>query len=185
MSAQESTIELMPQEDWEKTSFGKILKWALTVGRYIVSFTELIVIICFISRFSLDKNLSDLHDDVKQKAAIVKAASGFENDFRFVQTRLENINKIENGQAGIGNIISRLSQILPVNIYLTSIKVDRNKFSVSASATNESDMAFFVSKLKESGQFKNITLSSINFSISEQTRRSEINFVLGGEMINK
>ena len=54
-------IELLPKEEWEKTSFGKFIKWTLNVGRYIVIATELIVILAFVSRFKLDRDLTDLY----------------------------------------------------------------------------------------------------------------------------
>ena len=66
-----TTIEFIPQEDWEKTSFGKFLKWLLNVGRWIVIVTELIVIIAFVSRFKLDRDLTNLNEKVKQKQAII------------------------------------------------------------------------------------------------------------------
>ena len=78
MAAQNKDIELLPKEEWEKTSLGKFIKWVLTVGRYIVIFTELIVISAFISRFKLDRDLSKIYEDIEKKQSLVVASSDFE-----------------------------------------------------------------------------------------------------------
>ncbi len=88
MAARKSTIELLPQENWEKGTFGRLLKWALTVGRYIVIITELIVILAFLSRFKFDRDLTDLNEKVKQQQAIVQSSAQFEQKFRFLQKQL-------------------------------------------------------------------------------------------------
>jgi len=77
MPAQKSQIELLPREEWEETSFGKFLKWLLTVGRYIVIFTELVVILAFLSRFKLDRDLTDLYKQIENKQAIIQNSTDF------------------------------------------------------------------------------------------------------------
>ena len=59
------SINLMPGRE---TSFGeKFLNWSLTFGRYIIIGTEIIVLVAFFSRFKLDRDFIDLHDQVKEK----------------------------------------------------------------------------------------------------------------------
>jgi hypothetical protein len=53
-------VNLLPQDPFFETVFGRFLKWALSIGRYIVIFTELIVILSFASRFTLDRMVTDL-----------------------------------------------------------------------------------------------------------------------------
>jgi hypothetical protein len=60
-------INLLPKEEFEKKPLGKFLVWALSIGRYIVIFTELIVILAFLSRFKLDRDLADLNQSVREK----------------------------------------------------------------------------------------------------------------------
>ena len=84
MAAPKSEIELLPQEGWEKGTLGKLLKWALTAGRYIVIVTELAVIMAFLSRFKFDRELTDLHEEIKQKQAVIQSAQSFETEFRFL-----------------------------------------------------------------------------------------------------
>ncbi|MBI3385346.1 hypothetical protein HY030_04095, partial [Candidatus Gottesmanbacteria bacterium] len=102
-------INLMPTEDLERTPAGRFLKWALTVGRYIVIFTELIVLIAFLSRFWLDRTLSDLHESIKQKQAIVKSAKDLEDQARSVQNRLHEVSTILAGNVNAEDILKLLA----------------------------------------------------------------------------
>jgi hypothetical protein len=65
-------INLLPREEFEKKPIGKFLTWALSIGRYIIIFTELIVILAFLSRFKLDRDLSDLNQSIREKQAVIR-----------------------------------------------------------------------------------------------------------------
>ena len=73
MPAKQPTINLIGEEEMAHTPVGRIVAWAVTYGRYIMIGTEIIVLLAFISRFSLDRKLTDLNDEVSQKQAIIDA----------------------------------------------------------------------------------------------------------------
>src|SRR3990167_1463025 len=104
MSAQ--TINLLSQKDFDRTLVGKLLRWALTYGRYIIISTEIIVLFAFILRFSLDRQITDLNEEIEQKAAIVAANKGFESSFRNLQSRTQQINTLFTGQNQISTLIT-------------------------------------------------------------------------------
>ena len=60
-------INLLGSQDLEHTPWGRIVAWATTYGRYIMITTEIIVLLAFISRFSLDRKNTDLTEEVTQK----------------------------------------------------------------------------------------------------------------------
>lgn len=162
-----TTIEFIPQEDWEKTSFGKFLKWLLNIGRWIVIVTELIVIIAFLSRFKLDRDLTNLNETIKQKQAIIIASASFEKEFRFLQKKLTVIEGLEKLQIKSDQVLSIFSQITPAGIQLSNFMIDdERKISLKASADSESTFAFFLKKLKAEPKLKNLTIDKI--SISEE-----------------
>ena len=67
------TINLVPKDPFFATIPGRVLKWALSAGRYIVIFTELVVIISFATRFTLDRQVTDLNDTITSKEAIINS----------------------------------------------------------------------------------------------------------------
>ncbi len=162
-----TTIEFIPQEDWEKTNFGKFLKWLLNVGRWIVIITELIVIIAFLSRFKLDRDLTNLNEKVKQKQAIINSSTAFEKDFRFLQKKLSTIEGLGKSQIESDKILAIFSQITPAGIQLSNFVInDQKKIGLTASADSETTFAFFLKNLKAEPQLKNLALDKI--SINEE-----------------
>lgn len=154
-------IELLPREEWEKTPLGKFLKWTLSVGRYIVIATELIVILAFLSRFKLDRDLTDLYEEVKQKQNIIESNSGFEENFRFLQKRLAAIDSLEKNQTISSKVIEKLAAIIPTDIILDKIAVSGNEVSLSVTALSDQGLASFINNLKASPNFDKLTIPNL------------------------
>ncbi|TSC54422.1 MAG: Uncharacterized protein LiPW31_121 [Microgenomates group bacterium LiPW_31] len=167
MTAQKTTVEFIPQEEWEKTSFGKFLKWVLTVGRYIVIITELIVILAFLSRFKLDRDLTDFNEKVKQQQAIINASAQFEKEFRFLQKRLSTIEGLRKTQLETDQILTELGDITPVDVYLDNFAVAEKQISLSAKALSEAGLATFLNNLKASPKFTKLTISNVSSGMEE------------------
>lgn len=163
MAAQKKRdIDLLPREEWEKTPFGKFLKWTLTVGRYIVIVTELIVILAFLSRFKLDRDLTDLHEEIKEKQAIVESVSDFEDEFRFLQKRLATIERLEKKQVVTGEVVEELSRLLPPDVALADLTITDKKINLTATALSEQGLALFLNNLKASPKFANLALTNLS-----------------------
>jgi len=73
MPAKQISINLIGEEEMEHTPVGRIVTWAITYGRYIMIGTEIVVLLAFISRFSLDRKLTDLKDEISQKQELIEA----------------------------------------------------------------------------------------------------------------
>jgi hypothetical protein len=161
-----TTIEFVPQEEWEKTSFGKFLKWLLNVGRWIVIVTELIVIMAFLSRFKLDRDLTNLNETVKQRQAIISASADFEKEFRFLQKRLTTIEDLQKNQVEADKILDLFTQVTPVGIQLSNFSFKDKIASLTASADSETTFAVFLKNLKQEPRLVNLSIDKV--SISEE-----------------
>ncbi len=177
-------INLLPREEFEKKPIGRLLTWALSVGRYIVIFTELIVILAFLSRFKLDRDLADLNQSIREKQAIIEASAEFEKEFIFLQKRLATIKKITTGQTSTTRLIITLGSLTPVDVAISNLNFgEDNDVQIRAIALSEKGLGNFVANLSTSPYFKNINLASvskrletgpeISFSINAQYVRSE------------
>jgi len=176
-----TTIEFIPQEDWEKTSFGKFLKWLLSVGRWIVIVTELIVILAFLSRFKLDRDLTNLNESIKQKQAIVNSSSNLEKEFRFLQKRLTTIESLQKSQDEAEKILDIFTDLTPVGVQLSDFTYNDKKITLTASADSELAFASFLKNLKESSQLKNLSLAKVS---SGEEQGGKIVFSLKTEIKN-
>jgi len=180
MAARKTAIEFLPQEDWEKGRWGKILKWTLTVGRYIVIFTELVVILAFLSRFKLDRDLTDLGEKIKQQQAIVVSWSKFEKEFRFLNKRLQAIEGFRKNQIESGEILEEIAGLLPFDIVISDFSVSDRQLDLSASALSERGLSAFLRNLKSSKKFKNITLTKLGLNTEKEIG---IKFQVKGEIV--
>src|SRR5258708_3354540 len=87
-------LNFVPSDPFYESPIGKASVWALRVGRYIIIFTEIIVIMSFASRFKLDRDLSDLNSSIAQKTAVVKSYADTETQMRTIQKKSDAITKI-------------------------------------------------------------------------------------------
>ena len=156
------TIEFIPQEEWEKTSFGKFLKWLLSVGRWIVIITELIVILAFLSRFKLDRDLTNLNESIKQKQAIINSSANLEKEFRFLQKRLTTIEGFQKSQNEARQVLDIFTELTPVGVQLSNFSYTDKKIALTASANSELALATFLKNLKESPKLRSLTIAKVS-----------------------
>jgi Tfp pilus assembly protein PilN len=162
MPAQKSQIELLPREEWEETSFGKFLKWLLTIGRYIVVFTELVVILAFLSRFKLDRDLTDLYKQIENKQAIIQNSADFETDFRFLQKQLSTIKDLRKEQRQSQALLEEIASLTPIDVSFSDLTVTGNQAYFTAEALSEAGLATFINNLKASPNFTNLTIDTLS-----------------------
>jgi Tfp pilus assembly protein PilN len=154
-------INLLPSDDFESSTFGRILKWALSTFRVMVIATELIVMGAFLSRFWLDAKNSDLNEILNVSKSQIKAYSKVESDFRLVQKQLEiakNLYLDQNHSKAISSISSNVSE----NIVLNSITFNEDGVQIKASSLSEPEIAQFIANLESLGWLTNVTLSQIS-----------------------
>lgn len=162
-------INLLPTEDIEKQPLNKFLKWVLTYGRTIIITTELIVILAFLSRFVLDRELTDLHEAISQKRAIVEATYDLEYGFRNLQNRLENVKKLSGTSTNIDKVLEVLVTNMPADVYLTDFNLTKDNISLSAVANSRMGFSVFVNNLKKSKIFSDIKIGAINQGVDKSS----------------
>jgi len=172
-------INLLPKDPFFETSIGKVLKWGLSVGRYIVIFTELIVIVSFIARFSLDRQVTDLNDKINQKKNIVESYGDLESNYRILQKKIEDYKQVEQ-QTNIAEIFPKLSAITPNEIRLEELRVKQDSVSLGGLALSQNALNILITNMQLSSDFLNVKVdkiesqdkksAGIQFSISASTK---------------
>ncbi len=167
------SINLLIQKDFDLTLVGRFLRWSLTYGRYIIVCTEIVVLLAFIWRFRLDRQITDLNEEIEQKQAIIQANQEFEMAFRNLQKRTEQIGSLFDNQDLSVQIIKHLEAITPQGVRFSAFSMDERKVSITATATSNSNLAFFLSNLKSSSYLTNINITSLT---QKTTGTSETSF---------
>lgn len=169
-------VNLLPKDTFEKSNLGRFVKWATSIGRWIIVFTDLVVICSFFSRFYFDTKLADLHDSIKQNQAIIAANSDFEESFRFLQKKFV-LAKSLSGIKFVGEEkISFISSILPPDVYLNNFVFDQETISFSGVSLSPSGISNFLRSLLASPQVKNINITQLG--VEEKNQAETISFSL-------
>jgi Tfp pilus assembly protein PilN len=177
MAAQKKDINLLPREGWEKRPIGRIVWWALTIGRYIVVITELVVIVVFISRFKFDRDLSNLYEQIGAKQTKIKSLEDFEKKFRLVQKRLRAIKELGKKQPEAPKALTDLASLIPSGVTLRSFQFDTKQISVSGRSLSELNLLGFLNNLLNSPHFVDIKVEEIT-----KGKGIEINFRLKAKL---
>lgn len=160
-------INLLPTEDIEKQPLNKFLKWVLTYGRTIIITTELVVIMAFLSRFVLDRELTDLHEAIGQKRAIVEATQELEYGFRNLQDRLENIKKLSGTSTNIDKVLDKIVAIMPSDVYLSDFTLSKDNISMTMVSLSRQGFSVFLNNLKREKIFSDIKIGAINEGVDK------------------
>lgn len=141
------TINLLPQDPFYETPLGRVMAWASTIGRYLVIFTEVIVIISFASRFKLDRDLTDLNSAIQQKSFIIDSYGNLENDVRLAQKKTDFLIQQKTAYNAL-EILDILSASLPQDVALTLVQVYPQEIQVTGSALTPEAIAQLVRLLQ-------------------------------------
>ena len=157
----EILINLIGQEDLSHTPQGRIVQWAMTYGRYIMILTEVVVLGAFVSRFTLDRKLTDLKEEITQKQAIIEANVELETQIRSAQTRIDQVKKLIDGQAQPKNTLNLVESFLPLDVYLESLDIKQNALNAKATAKTTGGFAQLLANLKSLKELTSVGIGSI------------------------
>ena len=175
MANLKKNINLLPKEELEKTTIGKFIKWALGIGRYIIIFTELIVIVAFIARFKLDQDLTRLREEIQKKQTIINSYAQFEQKVKFLQKQLAFIKRTEGESLSASQVLSELSQITPIDVVFSELSIAQNQIIIKGSGLSNIGLNTFLNGLKNSKNFSQINLENVvSKGIKDPTLKFEL-----------
>ncbi len=163
-----SRINLLPQEEFEASTFGRVLTWALSSFRIIVIVTEMVVMLAFLSRFWLDARMTDLNELIKARQAAIVAQALFEKQFRLLQTRLKIFDALSQEPSTSG-MLSLIASYLPSDVFLSNLSKNGDSIQVRGLSASERSIAQFVANLEASSTFAEVTLSDVEESSEDKT----------------
>lgn len=154
------TINLLPKDPFFETTLGKILKWALSIGRYIVIFTELVVILSFVTRFNLDRQVTDLNTAIAQKQTIIESYGSLEDEVRQTQTKISQYLQIEQ-TANLAEVFPELSTITPKDVRLDELNIQPDRVMLSGVTGSQTSLSLLITNIQLSPYFRNVSVDQI------------------------
>ncbi len=156
-------INLLPKDPFFSTIVGKILKWSLSAGRYIVIFTELVVIMSFIARFTLDRQVTDLNSSINQKKQIILSYGDTEETFRTIQEKITQYKQTEQ-ETNIVETFESISNVMPEGIVLNELAIRPTNVIIAGQTLSQNSFNLLINNLQLSSKFSNINVSEIESS---------------------
>jgi Tfp pilus assembly protein PilN len=153
-------INLLSQDDFSQSAVGRVMLWALSIGRYIVVFTELIVILSFLSRFKLDRDLTDLNEAIARQKAIILSYGNLENDLRFTQSQLALVRQVQTPLTPPA-VLDLLGQTIPADVRLTQLQITPNTLDLQATALSTQGFTRFINNLLSRDEVKHLSLNGV------------------------
>ncbi len=139
-----------------------LLRWSVNVGRIIIVVTELVALAALFYRFTIDRKIIDLHDEIKKTELFVKAQAAKEADFRSIQYRLENIEATEaDTKVKVDIMNDILKSISAGSFSSTNLSVNQNAISINGIAFSIFPLNSFIEKLKQNPNVASISLDEV------------------------
>lgn len=159
MGTKSSSINLL-----KKRSGGAVdrfIDWALSIGKYVVIITETIALTAFLYRFSLDRQLIDLHEDIKSNQVLLTIQKSNEERYRNLQTRLKFAKEL----GSIGNdttkLFTDLYSIAPIDVLFNKMSLSQRDLTIEADTPSVTSLAEFITKLREHKDIESVSIDKI------------------------
>jgi hypothetical protein len=160
-------MSLLPDQENVNSLSARVIRWVTSVGRFVIVFTELIVICAFLSRFWLDRTNSDLSEIVRQQKAILESTSDFETEYASLQKKLQVIKKYYANQPEYDKKIATLVESTPEDINFSNLLISHSPKNNEVTATitltayQESSIVSFISNLIANPQISSVDIRTI------------------------
>lgn len=153
-------VNLMPKDPFFETAIGRSLKWTVSIGRYIVIFTQLVVILSFSTRFILDRQVTDLNSAINQQKMAIESYGDLEKRFLFVQAQMTDIKQLQQ-EANLVEIFPLLNETIPSNVILDELTIKPNEVVFSGIALSQTAFDILVRNVQLSSHFEEVNIGNI------------------------
>lgn len=161
------TINLLKKN--EKSIVDTVLDWALTIGRVVVIITEGIALSAFLYRFTLDRQVIDLHDEISQKQAFVKLLKTNEDAFRNLQERLEVASQLSTTGSGTNQVFIDILSLIPTGFLVNKYLVTTENIKIDGNAQSPATLATLVTGLKTYPAIQYVSIDKIENKTTNAT----------------
>lgn len=153
-------------EGRRKGFLDKFINWALTIGRFIVIITEAIALLAFLYRFSLDRQLIDLHSKIKQEQIVVSSLKENEKEYRNLQERLALASKFTDKGEQTVKIFKETVALAPKDFVFSNLTLSEDRLTINASVQRIASLTTFIKTLRNYPSISTLSLDKIENKIS-------------------
>ena len=139
----------------------RLIYFSLNYLRYIIVFTQLVVISVFFYRFQVDQRIIDLREAVDQKKEIVQVVYPLLSQMSFVEKQITQVNMIIDNQKKFKQMIESAISPFPASLSLTKLEIEKNQIKMSGWASDIRYLQAYYYLLIEENKFEKVILENI------------------------
>lgn len=163
-------INLLPRDPFLSSTFGRLLQWALSAGRYIIIFTELVVIVSFATRFVLDRKLTDINAEIFKKRSVILSYGDLEERFKATQSKIDQLSQLQQ-DVNITDVFENLTKVTPKDVNLSQLSITPSTITINGKTLSQGSFNLLINNLQLSNKFYNITVGKV-----ESTKEQDAGF---------
>jgi len=141
--------------------FDRFMNWTLTSGRLIVIITEVVAVIAFAYRFSLDERLVDLRSLIKQKQNVISVLKNDESKYRNLQDRIAIASSFSTKAAKSNQTITDIVNLVPNYVGISSFVLNKDRLNMDIEVSSLSSLANLIDSLKKNPDIKSISIDNV------------------------
>ena len=176
------TLNLLQEAEKPVGTWDKIYMWVFNVGRYLIIVIEIVVLLGFAARFTLDRKNNDLKDNIAVKVNMVKAQSQVEAELRRVQSTLDNFSQLIDDQTVMSKRMGKILDLIPSEITLESFSINQSTISIQCTAPTYQIAQKFEDDLRNDDAYESVRVTVEKGGSDEVILfTASINFATEGE----
>ncbi len=157
----EININLLPSQGPAGT-VGKAVVWMLSVGRYLIIFTEVVAIAIFVVSIVLSSEKNSLREEISSLSQEVSAQSSFEKHFRQISDQITQIKNLSSNQFLTSKVFDEFLALLPQGVSLDSLILKDNQLTFDGSFSSPSQLQTLVTSFAKSTKLVGLNLTKLN-----------------------
>ena len=130
-----------------RSLFQTIIAWIGTYGLVLTALISLVVIGLSSYRFSLQKQLASLKDQIQTNAQEITKQTEFENQFLLTQKKLDLYQEISQTEH-MEDLFPKLNSLVPEGVQVRSLTISQNSVELVCFVSNQLALTHFVDNLK-------------------------------------
>jgi len=158
-------INLLPEK--EKDFLDKSIYFVLHYLRYVLVFTQIVVISVFFYRFKIDQEIIDLKDELQQKQEIVAVSDSLLKQAEIVDLKTKQIKEVLANQSQFSESLTYFLETFPLRLTIKRLEIGGNSYRFDTTTTDPGIIQSYLARLKEDKRFQNVSLGKIKRSGTE------------------
>ena len=176
------SINLLPHDAFETSTVGVVLEWGLAFGKWAVIITQLVVMLAFLWRFTLDRQLTDLRNAIAKDSAIITSYSQIERDFTLAQKRVVSAKAALADQQAINTAFAALTADTPTGIWYDHVTITPKSVAFTAYASSLGSFGQFLTTLQGDSSFSDVSIGQIQDGGAKDAQMQfDITLTFGGK----